>query len=136
MDEEFKKLQAILKSLKMANARLDDALKEKYSQLVRDAIIQRFEFTFELAWKSMRQCLKARYEKDINNPRDVIEESYKNKMIDDFGAWKVLLRTRNFTTHLYDENESENAYKTIKKHKYLTDSLIEKLEAIAKNKNG
>ena len=132
MNDEIEKLRVALKNLKRANKRLDEAFKEKYSQIVKDAVIQRFEFTFELAWKSMRQCLKARYDKSTNNPRDVIEDAYSHKIVEELETWKALLKTRNFTTHLYSDEESGKAYRMIKKNKNLFDDLIKKIADILK----
>ena len=68
-----------------------------------DAMIQRFEFTVELAWKMLKEYLA--YEKlgEFSSPRSVIKESFKQNVIDDGEVWLDIIDDRNLTSHTYDE---------------------------------
>lgn len=70
--------------------------------LVIDAAIQRFEFTFELAWK----CLKAAVEASgaiAPMPREAIKQAFAAGWIKDEGLWLSLMKARNESSHIYDE---------------------------------
>ncbi len=70
--------------------------------LVRDAAIQRFEFTFELAWKLLGK-LQSRAGLPPAGPRPVLRRAYAAGWIDDEGEWLAMVDDRNLTTHVYDE---------------------------------
>lgn len=107
------KLQRVYEDFGNALSRLQEAVKAASGDvIVRDATIQRFEFTFELAWKLMKRILQANGV-DISAPRLVIKEAFKNQMIEDGQAWLTMLDDRNRTVHVYDEKEIEEIYSRI-----------------------
>jgi nucleotidyltransferase substrate binding protein (TIGR01987 family) len=69
----------------------------------RDAAIQRFEFTFELAWKALKDFY---YDKgvDLNSPKDVFRHAFASGDIQDETLWLHMLKDRNLTSHTYDES--------------------------------
>ena len=76
---------------------------EALSDLEREGVIQRFEYTFELAWKT----LKDRLEHDgvtlaTVTPRAVIREAFQAKLIDDGETGTDMLADRNKVSHTYD----------------------------------
>lgn len=78
-------------------------------------IVQAFEFTFELGWKTLKdylaeQAVKAAF------PRDVIKESVRYELIDDGEAWLDMLEKRNLLAHTYDEVRAEQADSLIRQH--------------------
>ena len=91
-----------------AAARLREAL-DDYRQTplssVRDGVIQRFEFTAELAWKTMREYLLDQGYAEINSPKAV--------MIEDADGWIKLMTDRNMTSHVYNEETAEEIFKRI-----------------------
>ena len=78
----------------------------------RDSVIQRFEFCFDLAWKSLKTIL---LEKGIvsNTPRDCFENAYAIKIIDDEEIWIKAMKTRNTLSHLYDEESAKESVEYI-----------------------
>lgn len=68
--------------------------------MLRDSVIQRFEFTIELFWKTLRALLQL--PPDAGS-RTVLQEAYLNGWIDDEATWVALVRERNRTSHDYDE---------------------------------
>jgi nucleotidyltransferase substrate binding protein (TIGR01987 family) len=99
-----------LTSLEKALAALDRALarsaKAPGDEELRDACIQRFEFTFELSWK----MLKRRLEMDLPDAAEVDTMSYRTLiragaergLIADPTTWFIYRDKRNLTTHTYD----------------------------------
>lgn len=80
-----------------------------------DGTLQRFEFTFELAWKCMKDYLEAEgVSFSLGSPRDVIQNSFKYNLIDDGEAWIAMMLSRNDLSHLYDDDKSRQIYDRIK----------------------
>ena len=101
--------------LKKATSKLEEALKEKETELVIDGILHRFEFTFELAWKTMKDYLE--YEGIIaktGSPREVIKEAFSSGLIENGEDWIDMMLARNSLSHLYDEETSRKIYDDIK----------------------
>ena len=71
--------------------------------LARDGLIQRFEFTFELAWKTLQACFAAEGLIGLNSPKTVLREAYSADMITEEEVWLAMLQDRNSTTHMYSE---------------------------------
>jgi nucleotidyltransferase substrate binding protein (TIGR01987 family) len=103
-----------LTSLEKALAALDRGLTRSAAapedEELRDACIQRFEFTYELAWK----MLKRRLELDLPNPGEVDAMSYRGLiragaeqgLLDAVEAWFDYREKRNLTSHTYDANKA------------------------------
>ncbi len=68
-----------------------------------DATIQPFEFSFELFWKTLRLLLQDDAGIEVNGPKQVLIEAYTQKWIDDEKKWIDLLKARNLTSHVYNE---------------------------------
>jgi nucleotidyltransferase substrate binding protein (TIGR01987 family) len=79
------------------------AATENLSQLEAEGLIQRFEYTFELAWKCLQDLLFERGYSNVRGPRPVIEQSFKDGLLQDGVLWLEMLKARNETTHLYEE---------------------------------
>lgn len=78
------------------------------NQLEKEGVIQRFEFTFELAWK----VLKDKMEHDglvIDqiSPRAVVRLAYQAKYIEDADVWLRMIGDRNLMSHTYDSAKFE-----------------------------
>ncbi len=114
MDNEKTKL--LLNDFSNAVIRLNEALYDNKtkSALEIDGTIQRFEFTFELAWKLMKAILSY---KGIasDSPRSAIKEAFRTNLLSDGDAWIDMLEDRNKTSHLYDQASSKLIYEKIKK---------------------
>lgn len=75
MEEKKAELALRLKTLEQALFTLDEVLTQPFSVIVRDATIQRFEYTFELAWKLFRK-LAGIEGLEANSPRQAIRAAY------------------------------------------------------------
>lgn len=110
------KIQQSLTNLENALARLDEALKIKNpDQLYIDGIIQRFEFTLELFWKTLKRLLDS---EGINSdtPKNTLKEAYQIGWLHDEVAWLQMLNDRNLTSHVYDADTAKRIYVDIKKY--------------------
>jgi len=77
--------------------------KSDASDVVRDGVIQRFEFTYELAWKTTKAYLEDLGIADKNSPKVVIKEAFTQKLISNEENWLLMLNDRNMTSHVYKE---------------------------------
>ena len=86
--------------------RLGEALEEyaaNPTDTVRDGVIQRFEFTFDLAWKSLKEYMQDQgATTPLQFPKQVLREAYAAELIDDERLWLDMLDARNSTSHIYD----------------------------------
>lgn len=112
--------------------RLEESLNEKETELVIDGVLHRFEFTFELAWKTMKDYLE--YVGIIDktgSPREIIQSAFQYGMIQNGEEWINMMLARNSLSHLYDEKKSREVYQEIKKIYFeLLINLNKKLEQI------
>ncbi len=126
------KFQTKLENYKNALARLHKSIEdsEKFADNLtfRDGVIQRFEFTAELAWKTIREYLLSEKVANINSPKSVMREAYHMNVITDEDGWIQILDDRNATSHIYDEQEATSIYKRIAaEHLPLFDKLLDTL---------
>ncbi len=83
--------------------RLHEAVDTAETPMVRDALIQRFEFTYELAWKSMFYWLRLQGEKVPEMVSAVLQAAFKCELITDPALWEKTRDSRNQTSHTYNE---------------------------------
>ena len=81
---------------------------------VRDGAIQRFEFTAELAWKTVREYLIDEGISEINTPKSVMKAAFAANLVDDEDGWIQILNDRNETSHIYDEDEADKIFERIR----------------------
>ncbi len=106
--------------------KLKEALQiEEPDEVQIDGIIQRFEFTFELAWKTIKEYLEFMgMAGDMVGPRGVLKVAFEEGIIYDGDNWIKMMEARNNMSHRYDYEESRNIYLDIKNTYVL---LLEKL---------
>ena len=103
------------KDYKSALARLQEALQETPTELVIDGILHRFEFTFELAWKTIKDYLEYMgIQETTGSPRENIKLGYKHGIISNGELWIEIMLARNSLAHIYDEQQSREVYNDIK----------------------
>jgi nucleotidyltransferase substrate binding protein (TIGR01987 family) len=91
--------------------------KESYTPIEVGGLVQAFEFTFELGWKTIKDFL---YEQGLstNYPRETIKEGFQTKIIEDGHTWLHMLEKRNELSHTYNEATAEQAVEVIKYQYY------------------
>ena len=87
-----------------AYAKLAEVVKnntlEQLTDLEKEGLIQRFEYTYELAWKVMKDYLEYQGITGITGSRDAIREAFQKELITNGENWMNMIKSRNQTTHL------------------------------------
>lgn len=99
-------------------------------RLLRDAAIQRFEFTFELAWKTLKRYLE-RYsleQVDRLTNRQLFRVGHEQGLLRDSATWLLYLQRRNETSRIYNEAAAVQVFAVIPE--FLNDArfLLSRLE--------
>ena len=106
---------SVMGSFGAALARLADALRQPKTEWTRDASIQRFEFSFELAWKAI-----SRFARDEGleapSPKQALRTAFRFGWIEEDPGWLRMLDDRNRTTHTYHEATAEEIYARLPEH--------------------
>ena len=94
---------------------LESVLKELFSAIVRDAAIQRFEYTFEAFWKYLKEYLKEKEGIIANSPKTVFREFFALKILTEEQTAQCLEMTdrRNDTAHTYKEKVAQMIYEKL-----------------------
>jgi nucleotidyltransferase substrate binding protein (TIGR01987 family) len=126
------KLRNLIRLVNTALSRLETALAQPVNEFVRDSAIQRFEFTFELFWKS----LKAYGEEsglEVYSPRDSLRIAFQLGVIREDSDWFRMLEDRNLTSHTYNEATAESIYSHLPTYARLLHQALDELTRRAKN---
>jgi len=115
-------------SFEQAVARLAEAVAEPETAMNRDASIQRFEFSFELAWKTVQECLRTEGS-DCHSPKSCLREAFRQEWIEDEMGWIAMLDDRNLATHTYDETFAHELYGRLGGHLHLLQALLLQLRS-------
>ena len=99
-----------LRLLREAMAEGPDAL----NQLEKEGVIQRFEYCFELAWKTVKDYMEASgVVFDVVMPRQVIKDAFAAQVLNDGASWIAMLDHRNLLAHTYNPVVFEQAVAAI-----------------------
>tara|TARA_R110002050_G_scaffold176775_1_gene309746 strand:- start:6570 stop:7016 length:447 start_codon:yes stop_codon:yes gene_type:complete len=101
----------------------------KLSNLEEQGLVKSFEFTFELAWKTLKDYLTY-MEVEVKFPREVLKSAFKYELIDDGDIWMDMLQKRNLMAHTYDETNAQTAIQLI------TGSYFSQLDKVKTLLNG
>lgn len=99
------------------------------NDIIRDSLIQRFEFTYELTHKALREFMKYLGVTLENSfPRTIYKKAYVNDLISDDKVWIRLLEDRNSTSHIYSESlANEVASRIVSEYVKAIGELVENL---------
>ncbi len=111
----MKKVELILSlnRLKKAFSTLKDGVLQAKTQLEKDGVIQRFEYTFELFWKTLKIILSY-LGIECYSPRNCIKEAFRQGLIEDDEIFLDMLEDRNLSSHIYEEDSVEEIFRRIK----------------------
>jgi len=91
-----------------AYLQLERFIKEKdLNEMERQGLIKAFEYTYELAWKTLQDLLAEKGYSGIVGPKPVIEQSFQDGYIEDGIGWMRMHKSRNLTSHTYDEETAQ-----------------------------
>lgn len=116
-----------------ASARLVEVIEEPETEIVRDATLYRFEFTFEAVWKALQMYLQHEGHA-TSGPRDVIRKAFKAGYIEsnsEADAWLSMLDDRNLTTHIYRRPLAKELHeRVVAQHAARLRAMAEKLATL------
>lgn len=101
---------------------LKEGVSQARSQLEKDGVIQRFEFTFELLWKTLKVVLEDQGIQ-AKTPKESLRAAFQISLITDEEIYLDMLQARNKMSHLYNKEESDKIFSGIKT-KYLPEVLL------------
>lgn len=106
---------------------------DELSDLEKEGIVQRFEYTFELAWKTLKDYLAyTGIVPDQLTPRSVIKQAFSSRIIEDGQTWINMLEQRNLMAHTYSRKNFETAIQLITENYF---SAIKQLFDLLKTQN-
>lgn len=104
-------------SFERAFARLKEAVKlaeqRELSDLEAQGLIQGFEYTHELAWKTLKNFLEARGMLNLYGSRDTTRAAFRNGLVENGETWMDMVQKRNLTSHPYDEQTAAQVVRAI-----------------------
>ena len=86
---------------------------ESYSELEQEGLIQRFEYTYELAWKVMQDYLIYKGYTFTSGPNGTLQMAFEDGLIAHHDSWRRMGIARNATSHVYNEEEALEIAKSI-----------------------
>ncbi|MDG6243973.1 MAG: HI0074 family nucleotidyltransferase substrate-binding subunit [Methanolobus sp.] len=124
MERQYK-LEMKARVAKRALGTLKEIMDEPYSVIIRDAAIQRFEYTFEAIWKLIKEYLIEREGIVCNSPKSCFREAFRIHLLNESESMQALYMTddRNMTTHTYHEDVAEEIYRELSGYYVLMDKV-------------
>ncbi len=123
------KLRVVVEQFGRAVNQLQKALEKPKDEFMRDSAIQRFEFTYELAWKALKLYLGEKAPSlQIRFPGECFREAYKIGLIENDPLWIKTIEERNKTSHTYNEDTAEDVYKDLPDFLRLYEGLLTQLK--------
>ena len=114
-------------------SRLAEAVVQPESDLIRDATIQRFEFTFEVVWKTLKLYLE-RQGHECGGPRPTLKKAFAENLIatpEEADVWLRMIEDRNLTSHAYDEALASRIYRhVVQDYAPLLGSMSRKIQTL------
>jgi nucleotidyltransferase substrate binding protein (TIGR01987 family) len=77
------------------------------SELEQQGLVKAFEYTFELAWNSLKNFLEYRGQSEIYGSRDAIRKAFELGLLEDGEGWMDMLKSRNLTSHTYNQEVAD-----------------------------
>lgn len=81
--------------------------KGELNELEKQGLIQAFEYTFELAWNTIKDYFEAQGETGIMGSRDAVRLAFRRGLIEDGETWMDMITSRSLTSHTYNEDTAE-----------------------------
>jgi nucleotidyltransferase substrate binding protein (TIGR01987 family) len=90
-----------------------DEVEDVLDDIVREGLIQRFEYTHELAWNVMKDYAAYQGNTQVGGSRDATREAFQLKLVADGKVWMDMIGSRNKTSHTYNEEAAEEIFTKI-----------------------
>jgi nucleotidyltransferase substrate binding protein (TIGR01987 family) len=92
--------------LEIDNEEAEDTLEE----IIKEGLIQRFEYTYEMAWNVMKDYALYQGNSEIGGSRDAIRFAFSTKLIENGDMWMDMIKSRIKTSHTYNEETANEIY--------------------------
>jgi nucleotidyltransferase substrate binding protein (TIGR01987 family) len=108
--QRFSNYKKALNSLKGA---VDLAHKRELTDLEKQGMIQAFEFTHELCWKTMKDFIIEKGNQEVFGSRDAVREAFNLGLIFDGESWMLMIESRNLSSHTYNSEVADKIVRNI-----------------------
>ncbi|PDW04520.1 nucleotidyltransferase substrate binding protein [Candidatus Viridilinea mediisalina] len=126
-----RRFKSFLKALAQLSEAVTLAQQRPLSKLEEQGLIQAFEFTHELAWKTLKDFLESRGVQHLYGSKDTTRAAFKTGLIENGQAWMDMIQSRNLTSHTYDEATATRIVSAIRTTYYATfEALRSKLDEL------
>lgn len=129
--QRFQNFERALKQLKQA---VDLANQRPLTDLEKQGIIQAFEFTHELAWKTMKNFLESKGQQELFGSKDTSRRAFNLDLISNGEIWMDMISSRNLSSHTYDEETANAILEKILNHYFMAFESFE--QTMLKHKTG
>lgn len=109
----FRKLDSAVEVIKGDSEGYIINVGELHREILKEGLIQRFEYTHQLAWNVMKDYAEYQGNNDISGSRDATREAFKMGLIIDAESWMDMIKSRNETSHTYNEETAEEIIQKI-----------------------
>ena len=82
-----------------------DRFMDDLSELELEGLVQRFEYTFELAWKVLQDLLQFKGYEFMLGPNGTMKMAFEDGLLSDHDGWRKMAKSRNTLSYVYDESE-------------------------------
>lgn len=112
-----KALNKLSEAVSYINTNFDDEVKSEENnildEIVKEGLIQRFEYTHELAWNVMKDYLIYQGNPSVGGSRDATREAFQLNLFSDGHVWMDMISSKNLTSHTYNEETANEIYNKI-----------------------
>ena len=124
------RLKERLSIARQALETLLEVLKEPRTRIVRDASIQRFEYSFEAVWKAAQLYLRTVESLEVGSPKAVVRAGLQLGLLNERQTRTALEMAddRNLTVHTYNEELAEKIYSRLGGYAALMDHRLRAME--------
>lgn len=91
----------------------ENDLNDILDEMIKEGLIQRFEYTHELAWNVMKDYAKYQGNFEVGGSRDATREAFQLNLVSDGKIWMDMIGSLNKTSHTYDEDIADEIYNRI-----------------------
>ncbi|MFH2122137.1 MAG: nucleotidyltransferase substrate binding protein [Pseudomonadota bacterium] len=126
--QRFKHFMQAFSQLKNA---INLAQQRELSELEEQGLIQAFEYTHELSWKTIKDFLESRGVSNLYGSKDTTREAFKQGLLKNGDVWMDMIKNRNLTSHTYNEETAHSISQAICKRYFAEfDQLVTVLEKL------
>ncbi|MDE0481377.1 MAG: nucleotidyltransferase substrate binding protein [Candidatus Poribacteria bacterium] len=112
------------------------AEQRELSDLEAQGLIQGFEYTHELAWKTLKNFLETQGMVNLYGSRDTTRAAFRNELIENGEVWMDMVDKRNLTSHTYDEETAAQVVLTIRNTYFAEfEGLLVRLQQLKREEN-